>query len=87
MSKRKSYSPEFKREAVRLLEIGDKPTTDLARELGVSRNKLYSWKDEVDRLGENAFPGAGSRINASKENPVLSENRKLKRSQMRTPRI
>ena len=79
MSKRKSFSPEFKREAVRLLEMGDKPTTDLARELGVNRNKLYSWKDEVDRLGESAFPGAGSRTNVTKENPVLNENRKLRK--------
>jgi hypothetical protein len=35
ITKRKSFSPEFKREAVRLLETSQKPPTDLARELGV----------------------------------------------------
>jgi transposase len=41
MAKRTTYSKEFKIEAVRLLERGDKKPTDLARELGISRNKLY----------------------------------------------
>jgi len=42
--KRNSYSPDFKREAVRLLEQGDKEASQLARELGIARNKLYLWK-------------------------------------------
>ena len=40
MQKRKTYSPEFKREAVRLLEQGNKPAIELARELGIKRNQL-----------------------------------------------
>ena len=43
---RKSFSPEFKREAVRLLERGDKASAQLARELGVRRNQLYKWQSE-----------------------------------------
>jgi transposase len=35
MEERKRYSPAFKREAVRLLEIGDKPAATVARELGI----------------------------------------------------
>lgn len=34
MGKRKDFSPEFKREAVRLLDAGQKPAFDLAPELG-----------------------------------------------------
>ena len=37
MTKRKSFSPEFKREAVRLMERSRKPAADLARELGRPR--------------------------------------------------
>ena len=48
---RAKYSPEFKREAVRLLEQGDKDPVQLARELDVARNKLYQWKEEVDSHG------------------------------------
>ena len=35
---RETFSPEFKREAVLLLEQGDKESSQLARELGVWRN-------------------------------------------------
>ena len=41
MTKRKSYSAEFKRQAVELLENLDRPATDLARELGIRQNQLY----------------------------------------------
>jgi transposase len=58
---RKTYSAEFKREAVRLLEQGDKEASQLARELGVARNRLYKWKDEIDQHGAAAFPGKGKR--------------------------
>jgi transposase len=59
MMKRKRFSAEFKREAVRLLETSQKQPSDLARELGVRRNQLYKWKEQLSRSGEGAFPGHG----------------------------
>jgi len=59
MSKRKSFSAEFKREAVRLMESSGKLPTDLARELGIPRNRLYKWKEQLAKRGEGAFPGSG----------------------------
>ena len=38
---RGSYSKEFKLEAVRLLNEGNKPASELALELGVKRTLLY----------------------------------------------
>jgi transposase len=38
---RNRYSKEFKLEAVRLLELGQKPATKLALELEIARNQLY----------------------------------------------
>jgi transposase-like protein len=68
MSKRPSYGREFKLEAVRLLKLGDKPAADLARELGVRRNQLYKWRDELqDKGAETAFPGHGRRRGADVE--------------------
>ena len=61
MTKRKSFSSEFKREAVRLLETSQKAPADLARELGVRRNQLYKWKEQLGRRGAQAFPGTGKR--------------------------
>ena len=57
MSKRQTFSKEFKLEAVRLLEEGKKPATDIARELGIPRNRLYKWKEQIDHHCENTFPG------------------------------
>ena len=59
MTKRKSFSAEFKREAVRLFETSQKPPADLARELGVRRNQLYKWKEQLVKRGTEAFPGTG----------------------------
>ena len=67
MTKRKSFTAEFKREAVRLLESSKKQPSDLARELGVRRNQLYKWKEQLSRRGEKAFPGPGRRIASNDE--------------------
>lgn len=48
MTKRQTFSREFKLEAVRLLNEGKKKGADLARELGIKRNLLYKWKEEMD---------------------------------------
>ena len=61
MRKRKSFSREFKREAVRLMESSGKLATDLARELGIPRNRLYKWKEQLEKRGADAFPGTGRR--------------------------
>lgn len=62
MPKRNTFSREFKLEAIRLMETGDKKAADLARELGVPRNKLYLWREELKaKDGETAFPGSGRR--------------------------
>lgn len=38
----KTYPKEFKVEAVRMMRESDKPTADIARELGIRRNQLYN---------------------------------------------
>ena len=68
---RKTFSSEFKKEAVRLLEKDDKEGAQLARELGVRRNQLYKWQKEVHQYGKEAFPGHGKR-SASKQTDETS---------------
>lgn len=78
-TKRKSFTKEFKLEAVRLLEKGDRPAADLARELGVQRNQLYKWQEQIAANGEGAFPGQGRRAPAEAELAQLKrENERLK---------
>jgi len=67
MTKRQSFTAEFKREAVRLLETSKKQPSDLARELGVRRNQLYKWKEQLSQRGEKAFPGHGRRTTGNGE--------------------
>lgn len=60
MSTRKRYTKEFKLEAVRLLEQGERTAAELSRELGVRRNQLYKWQQVLKHQGENAaFRGPG----------------------------
>ena len=62
MVKRQQFTAEFKREAVRQMQVGDKPIAQLSRELGVPRNRLYKWSQAVQTHGEQeAFPGSGRR--------------------------
>jgi transposase len=53
------YSKEFKEEALRLLAKNEKPASELARELGIRRNLLYKWKDQIEQKGTAAFGGSG----------------------------
>ena len=59
MNKRRTFSEEFKREAVRQLEQGDKSPNDIAIDLGVRRNQLYKWQLQLRKKGDAAFPGGG----------------------------
>ncbi len=55
----KRYSSEFKREAV--LRAGEEAVTDKAvcEELGISTRQFRRWRDELQLLGDDAFPGQG----------------------------
>ena len=57
MKGRGPYTREFKLEAVRLLRQGEKPASQVARELGVKRTLLYRWRDEAAAHGDAAFSG------------------------------
>jgi len=59
MSRRGRYPREFKLEAVRLLNAGQRPAAEIAGELGIKRNFLYRWRDQLSAKGEKAFRGSG----------------------------
>ena len=70
---RQRFNREFKLEAVRLLELGQKPAAQLALELGIRRNLLYKWQRDLRGKGEVAFRGQGR-----KPRDQLSEVERLK---------
>jgi len=55
----KRYSAEFKREAI--LRASEEGITDAAvcAELGISTRQFRRWRDELQLLGNDAFPGQG----------------------------
>lgn len=59
--KRRRFTREFKLEALRLVSASGKPVTQVARELGIRADLLYSWKRRTDAGGlpEEVFPGQG----------------------------
>ena len=67
MAKRQVFSRDFKLEAVRLLDRGEKPAAQLARELGIRRNQLYKWKEQLAANGAAAFPGRGRKSGAEQD--------------------
>ena len=55
----KTYTREFKVEAVQLVKSSGKPMSQIARELGVSDSALHHWSKQLVEQGEQAFPGSG----------------------------
>jgi transposase len=74
MARRKRFSAEFKRQA---LKRADEPgVTDalVCEELGVSTRQLRRWRDAVSEFGEeSAFPGHGK----SRDDEVTRLKREL----------
>jgi transposase len=50
--RRRQYDEEFKRNAVELLESGERTAVQLGRELGVSDCSLGKWKRRYGRQGQ-----------------------------------
>ena len=79
--KRIRFTKEFKLEALKLLEQGKKPASQLALELGVTRTHLYRWQTQLQAKGEaKAFKGPGAKplSEYSELERLRRENRQLK---------
>jgi transposase len=47
-----TYTKEFKLEAIRLMETSDRPASEIAMQLGIRRNQLYKWKQQLEKTGD-----------------------------------
>jgi transposase len=59
MGQRQRFTKEFKLEAVQLLKQSGRPAAEIARELGIPRNRLYKWAAQLEGHGDASFPGSG----------------------------
>ena len=76
--RRRSYTREFKVEAVKLVTEKGYSVAEAARSLGIGENLLRNWKQALERQGEQAFPGSG-RLTAIEEElrQLRAENKRL----------
>ena len=81
---RRTYTREFKLEAVRLWESSDESMTQIERDLGIGKGNLWRWKREFAAGGEDAFPGQGrvtpeqERVRQlERENEILRQERDI----------
>jgi transposase len=70
---RKTYTREFKLNAIRLTTTGGVTVAQAARDLGICENTLHKWRQEARRDPAGAFPGKGHL------KPLEEENRRLRR--------
>ncbi len=69
----KTYTAEFKREAVQLVQTSGKSIAQVARDLGISDTSIHQWRKDLAEHGPEAFPGSGH------QTAIEEENRRLKR--------
>ncbi len=60
-STRRSFSREFKLEAVRMISEGGHSLAQVARDLDVRSDMLRRWRRQLEQDPEEAFPGVGQR--------------------------
>ena len=74
----KQYSREFKLEAIRLADAGDKPASQVARELGIRANLLWKWRQQIEREVIAGVPAQRGRPADDELTRVKRENARLK---------
>jgi transposase len=72
------YTPEFKQQALGLLSLG-KPVADVAQELQISSNLLYSWRSQSQRTQGGSAGGraVGEQSEADELRALRRENARL----------
>ena len=63
---RRTFTPQFKKDAVALVR-GGRSVTEVAHDLGIARSLLQRWREELGRHSDEPFPGTGRRRPAAEE--------------------
>ena len=80
----RTFTREFKQEAVQLARSSDKSRAHIARDLGIADSTLHHWCQQFAEQGEQAFPGSGHQTpqeeeirHLKRENDVLRQERDI----------
>ena len=81
MKRRKRYTPEFKAQAVELVQLGT-PAQQVAEDLGIASSLLYKWKALVEghsaQLGSEGIQAEGENTEADELSRMRKELAQLK---------
>jgi transposase len=76
--RRRSYTREFKTEAVKLVMEKGYSVAEAARSLDIGETLLRSWKQAFEKQGAQAFPGKGNLPAIEEElRQLRAENKRL----------
>jgi len=77
--RRKRYTPEFKAEAVRLVQTTDRPITEIAAHLGTTAKSLHEWVHAVRPKPPDRLTGDERRelLTLRRENAQLRTEREI----------
>lgn len=81
---KRTFTREFKLDAIHMAEAGDRAIAEIERDLGLNQGQLYHWKEQFAAEGKDAFPGKGhlppqeERIRQlERENEILRQERDI----------
>lgn len=78
----RKYTAEFKAEAIQLAKSGEKSIAEVAEDLGIPKNSLYSWvskarPEERSSLKSNPIDSEKEILRLKKENRLLKMERDI----------
>jgi len=76
---RRQFTPEFKAEAVRLVQVGGKPISQVAKELDLTQSALRNWVEQArhEKAGGLSADERQELIRLRKENKRLAMEREI----------
>ena len=67
MAERRQYTPEFKKETVRLITELGQSSKQVAKDIGVHENTIYKWVQSYQKDPAEPFVGSGHQKVADEE--------------------
>jgi len=87
---RRTYTKEFKQEAIRLYETSGKSVAQVESDLGITAGLLNKWRVRYGQNGQQAFPGKGHQTELEaelrrlkRENEILRQERDILKKALR----
>lgn len=79
---RRTYDSDFKKNAVNLSMQEGNSVKEVAENLGINKDLIYSWRKQLRKKGELAFPGNGKQLLTAEQQRIKELEKKLKDTEL-----